>query len=75
MVGHRCEQCGSTAELQAHHRVSRRDGGRNSVENLVILCRECHQQVQAGPSEDGEPDEAKVSRPVRRGGVKVESDE
>lgn len=39
--GKKCDQCGSIDKLLAHHR----DGDRtnNSIENLQILCKRCHQ--------------------------------
>ena len=48
-AGYRCEQCGWTprrkrerALLHAHHRLSRRRGGSNALNNLVCLCVKCH---------------------------------
>lgn len=46
-----CQDCGMTnlehikkfnQSLHAHHIVPRIDGGSNYVDNLVILCQECH---------------------------------
>ena len=45
MVGNRCEECGSTKALDAHHVISRSDGGSNSVGNLTIRCEACHKKV------------------------------
>ena len=42
-----CVQCGSTHYLSAHHVDPRRDGGRDSLENLVALCARCHGRLEA----------------------------
>lgn len=42
-AGYRCEACGAVGEkLEAHHRVQRAEGGRDTPENLVALCVPCH---------------------------------
>ena len=41
-AGFRCEECGNTKQLDAHHiRPVDRDG-KNSLENGKCLCRDCH---------------------------------
>ena len=45
--GHKCQLCnGKTKDqvLQVHHIVSRRTGG-NSPDNLICLCKTCHDKV------------------------------
>jgi len=37
-----CADCGDTENLQRHHLVSVMLGGRNVKENLVWLCKKCH---------------------------------
>ena len=41
-----CQICGavpkSLRNLEAHHIVSRKDGGRENRENLIFLCAGCH---------------------------------
>ena len=37
-----CVRCGPRAGLEVHHVVPLADGGSNSADNLVTLCRECH---------------------------------
>jgi hypothetical protein len=56
--GFACRQCGWTREqlrpedprkfLELHHLRHHRDGGANTVENLVTLCNVHHDQVHAG---------------------------
>lgn len=41
-VGHKCEECGTTVRLQAHHRKPQREGGNHTSINLQILCEACH---------------------------------
>lgn len=71
--GARCERCGTREDLIAHHRVPRRLGGPDSIENLVALCRTCHPTVERAdraqaelewesPAPEGPPD----PRPPRR---------
>ncbi len=41
--GYRCQRCfENRGPLQAHHVVPRSDGGPDSLDNLVTLCRPCH---------------------------------
>jgi len=47
--GNECELCGAdgTEEdvtLQIHHRTPQADGGTDTPENLIVLCRECHRR-------------------------------
>lgn len=45
-AGYRCEVCGAAdTKLQAHHRVQREAGGRDTPENLVALCVACHDRA------------------------------
>jgi hypothetical protein len=39
-----CQVCGSTDLLEAHHLVPRSQGGPDTEENLVLLCRSCHRK-------------------------------
>lgn len=41
-VGYKCEECGSSDELDAHHIVPKSKGGKHTVSNLKILCKVCH---------------------------------
>jgi 5-methylcytosine-specific restriction endonuclease McrA len=42
--GWRCQQCGSTTQLEVHHQEFRSHGGANAELNLITLCSRCHQQ-------------------------------
>jgi 5-methylcytosine-specific restriction endonuclease McrA len=42
--GVRCEECGKKRNLTVHHRVPRRDAGKNNSMNLEILCVSCHRK-------------------------------
>ena len=73
--GYRCVRCGTTGvPLEVHHKTARRHDGADDLSNLISLCQECHSQTPTygrrsrDEKSNGEPDEAKVSRPVRRGG-------
>jgi hypothetical protein len=42
-AGYRCQSCGASGvRLEAHHRVQRESGGRDTLDNLVPLCVPCH---------------------------------
>jgi RNA-directed DNA polymerase len=43
--GAKCENCGSTVELDLHHRKARRAGGQDTKENAQLLCERCHVQT------------------------------
>ena len=40
--GHQCSQCGTGENLTLHHIKPRKDGGKNVADNLITLCRRCH---------------------------------
>jgi len=41
--GYRCESCGvNQPELYVHHILPRRDGGKDEMENTMVLCSKCH---------------------------------
>ncbi len=44
---YQCERpgCSNTGFLQIHHRVPRAGGGSPDLDNLVVLCSRCHQQL------------------------------
>lgn len=41
-----CLLCGATAQLTAHHRKARLLHGSSELENLVCLCRPCHDELE-----------------------------
>ena len=46
--GHRCQVCGSTEHMNVHHTWERRNGGDDSQDNLITLCKCCHHKVHKG---------------------------
>ena len=46
--GNRCRACSRTWALTLHHLKPRRDGGEDTEENMVVLCRECHDLADEG---------------------------
>jgi 5-methylcytosine-specific restriction endonuclease McrA len=40
--GWRCQGCGTTSNLEVHHKEFRSQGGDDSEENLTTLCVACH---------------------------------
>ena len=40
-----CERCGCVENLEIHHITKIRDGWTNDIDNLILLCRECHRGV------------------------------
>jgi RNA-directed DNA polymerase len=43
--GAKCEMCHSTSNLDLHHIKARKFKGKDVVENLQLLCRNCHSQT------------------------------
>jgi 5-methylcytosine-specific restriction endonuclease McrA len=41
-----CTYCGTSEDLVAHHKVPRRYGGLDVLENLEPVCRTCHPTVE-----------------------------
>ena len=55
--GYKCQSCGwnhdswNTSDprhLEVHHRIGHAEGGANTEENLLTLCKVCHDEVHAG---------------------------
>jgi 5-methylcytosine-specific restriction endonuclease McrA len=44
--GAECAYCGSRDDLVAHHKLPRRYGGLDVLENLEPVCRSCHPGVE-----------------------------
>lgn len=42
----KCELCGTTMFLTCHHILPREDGGLNEEDNLIALCRSCHDEIE-----------------------------
>jgi len=45
--GWRCQHCGSISGLEVHHIQRRSRQGKDSEENLISLCPECHRALHA----------------------------
>ncbi|MGH9745095.1 MAG: HNH endonuclease [Candidatus Acidiferrales bacterium] len=43
--GWRCQNCGSSKNLDVHHMIRRSALGDDRETNLITLCRECHQYL------------------------------
>lgn len=39
-----CNLCGSTNELQVHHKMPRALGWTDDLQNLTVLCKNCHEE-------------------------------
>ena len=40
--GNKCERCGSTFGIVAHHKIRMMDNGTNNDDNIELLCADCH---------------------------------
>jgi hypothetical protein len=54
--GCRCESCGRAGPIQVHHRTYERLG-HERIDDLVILCKFCHEKVHRArrPAKGGRP--------------------
>ena len=43
--GWRCQACGTTSNLEVHHKEFRSQSGNDSEQNLITLCTTCHASV------------------------------
>lgn len=43
--GWRCQACGSSQNLQIHHKKFRSQSGHDSEDNLITLCARCHAET------------------------------
>lgn len=73
-----CQLCGSSKRVEAHHLRKHKPGRRHDPQRIITLCAACHRKARNPHSTvsrllarlqpgTGEPDEVKVSRPVREG--------
>ena len=46
--GNACTCCGSTYDLQVHHKIHRAQGGTDELDNLTTLCIVCHYEEHKG---------------------------
>ncbi len=42
-----CIRCGSNTQIEKHHIIHKINGGRDTKDNLVELCRHCHKYQHA----------------------------
>jgi len=47
--GHRCQGCGTNERLQAHHRFYRQRWEDTELDDLVTLCKGCHEALHQNP--------------------------
>ncbi len=43
--GNRCRACKRGGSLDAHHLLKRSQGGKDEANNLIAVCRECHDEI------------------------------
>jgi 5-methylcytosine-specific restriction endonuclease McrA len=43
--GWRCQACGTMSNLEVHHKEFRSHSGNDSEENLITLCKICHDEA------------------------------
>jgi len=62
--GEYCEKCHSNYDLHIHHRIPLSRGGNHKLDNLTILCEDCHSQEHGGRkfTYDGSNKESAFSR-------------
>ena len=61
--GYRCQRCGSSQQLEAHHIVALADGGDPyALSNLVTLCARCHRGGGVATGDDRHTRVSSLSR-------------
>lgn len=50
----KCNECNIDNKLEFHHKVRVADGGSNDIENIQVLCKDCHQKKTEDQQEAGE---------------------
>ena len=45
--GWKCTKCGSRKNLDIHHVTPKSEGGKHRMENLITLCKACHNKEHA----------------------------
>lgn len=43
--GYCCSICGNSGDVDIHHKIPIKDGGTNEIENLIAVCRNCHEKL------------------------------
>ena len=68
---YQCKNCGKkNRRLEAHHIVYTEHGGKDTISNLMTLCKPCHQKVHQGKlSLDGLGDSPRAQTTSRRSGT------
>jgi hypothetical protein len=54
---YRCRKCGKSSDLSVHHIIPLSEGGNSMPKNLITLCSECHDGINAyggGMKRDGD---------------------
>lgn len=46
--GYTCEICESELNIQGHHILDYSLGGKATVENILVVCKKCHDDVHNG---------------------------
>ena len=63
--GYKCQTCKKDkTKLHVHHIIFRSNGGTNSPDNLITLCKQCHDKLHL--SEDAESTSKKLSSKLKR---------
>ena len=69
--GARCVHCGTRDDLVAHHKVPRKLGGPDLLDNLEPVCRGCHPRIEQDAAAEAKlvwerPEFERPARPRRR---------
>ena len=48
----KCYCCGKRRKLQLHHKIPKSQGGLDNPENVVYLCKECHEEFHEPTKKD-----------------------
>ena len=62
----RCEKCGAAGRLEVHHKKPKCEGGEDTMENVIVLCRGCHFREHPKEGTPGRDEWRKLTRNYMR---------
>jgi 5-methylcytosine-specific restriction endonuclease McrA len=71
LLGTTCVRCGSTEQIEYHHKRPLLYGGTNDLSNIIPLCRNCHKEAHGAKGMDREKEELRAENSRLKEKIKV----